>query len=440
MGAEHDAFQAFWESGGPWPPLALSVIVGIVTLTVGLMLVYHGTSMSSSPLILCSVTGLLIGLALTVVLPQVRAAPLHFQRHRFYACSACVASMLTLAVSRSQALERLMTVMPSERIFIIFILAPLAMFIWEHVVLDHQHIHPLADGSTAGCGEVGCDDGCGDLPEEAPDTSAPGGGWAFKPKKSKPGEKTSLLGKGKKGTVMPSGMPGGEAGAPAAAEGGIPSRWMPKMLQPGCQPIWLIWLFEKWALLMRLIAWLIHSFFDGIILGSSDPRPSVMLPLTLAILVCAIQDVAGMYIYFSTRKVDRTFLVCGIVGFAFAFPVGAGVSVAAFWGQRQSEWVDLLRVALAGLFVYMALFEMAPPHAHGRLQNLKYALAFSFGLGSAYLADAFEEAMHPHRQQQQGQQAVPRNAYNTQYYTQPHYNAYDGPADRFAWLLRLISY
>ena len=187
----------------------------------------------------------------------------------------------------------------------------------------------------------------------------------------------------------------------------------------------------------RTGAWLIHSFFDGIILGSSDPKPSVMLPLTFAILVCAMQvhsyrmflahayklarptacgpaclevpppvvtsrhtlrqDVAGMYIYFTSRKVDRTFLVCGIVAFAFAFPVGAGVAVAAFWGQGQSEWVDLLRVALAGLFVYMALFEMAPPHAHGRLQNFRYALAFSFGLGSAYLADAFEEAMHPHR-------------------------------------------
>ena len=73
MGGDHDAFSAFWEAGGPWPPLALSVIVGVVTLTVGLMLVYHGTSMSSSPLILCSVTGLLIGLALTVVLPQARA-------------------------------------------------------------------------------------------------------------------------------------------------------------------------------------------------------------------------------------------------------------------------------------------------------------------------------------------------------------------------------
>ena len=36
-------------------------------------------------------------------------------------------------------------------------------------------------------------------------------------------------------------------------------------------------------------AWLIHSFFDGIILGSSESKPSVMLPLTFAILVCAMQ-------------------------------------------------------------------------------------------------------------------------------------------------------
>ena len=67
-------FEAFWEAGGPWPPLALSALVGVVTLVVGLMLVYHGTSMSSSPLILCSVAGLLIGLALTVILPQARGA------------------------------------------------------------------------------------------------------------------------------------------------------------------------------------------------------------------------------------------------------------------------------------------------------------------------------------------------------------------------------
>jgi hypothetical protein len=74
-------FDAFWEAGGPWPPLALSAMVGAVTLVVGLMLVYHGTSMSSSPLILCSVAGLLIGLALTVILPQARGASTHHSFH-----------------------------------------------------------------------------------------------------------------------------------------------------------------------------------------------------------------------------------------------------------------------------------------------------------------------------------------------------------------------
>ena len=54
---------------------------------------------------------------------------------------------------------------------------------------------------------------------------------------------------------------------------------------------------------------------------------------------------------------------------------------------------------MAGLFVYMALFELAPPHAHGRIQNLKYFCAFGFGLLSAYLADAFEDHMHEHEQQ-----------------------------------------
>lgn len=120
--AQDGAFTQFWEAGGPWPPLALAVIVGVSALTVGLMLMYHGTSMSSSPLILCSVTGLLIGLALTVVLPQV--------------CRRRPATPRTVhnTARRPQALERLMTVMPSERIFIIFISAPLLMFVWEHVV------------------------------------------------------------------------------------------------------------------------------------------------------------------------------------------------------------------------------------------------------------------------------------------------------------------
>ena len=59
--------------------------------------------------------------------------------------------------------------------------------------------------------------------------------------------------------------------------------------------------------------------------------------------------------------------------------------------------LDVLRCVMAGLFVYMALFELAPPHAHGRGQNLKYFIAFSFGLISAYMADMFEDSMHSHQ-------------------------------------------
>ena len=64
--------------------------------------------------------------------------------------------------------------------------------------------------------------------------------------------------------------------------------------------------------------------------------------------------------------------------------------------------LSVLRCVMAGLFVYMALFELAPPHAHGRLNNLKYFLAFSFGLLSAYVADLFEDKMHSHQEEQSG--------------------------------------
>ena len=67
-------------------------------------------------------------------------------------------------------------------------------------------------------------------------------------------------------------------------------------------------------------------------------------------------------------------------------------------GSKENTLVlDVLRCVMAGLFVYMALFELAPPHAHGRVQNLKYFCAFSFGLMSAYMADMFEDSMHSHQ-------------------------------------------
>ena len=390
------SFEAFWESGGSWPPLVLSFLIALATLITGMTLVRYGKGLTFNPLILCSVTGLLIGLALLVVMPQ--------------------------------AVERLVQVMDPEYVFLLFIGAPVAMFIFEHVVLEHEHLHMQADGNMKGCDDADCE-GCVPENSKPPESSLPGAGWSMgMPGKKKkqgtntPSERTPLIKSGKaavapaKATAgspaednagmrvqrsksMPSDVSrrrddessGAPSAAPAPAVGASES---PK----GC-PGWVRLLMEQSSLIMRLGAWVLHSLFDGIILGSSDSKASVQLPLGFAILVCAIQDVAGMYIYFTARKSGRGMLITGIVCFCAAFPIGTGACIAALYGTKESQVIDIMRVCMAGLFVYMALFEMAPPHAHGRLQNLKYALAFCFGLASAYLADAFEESMHPHRQE-----------------------------------------
>ena len=396
-------FEAFWDSGGSWPPLVLSCLIALAALITGMALVRHGKGLTFNPLILCSVTGLLIGLALLVVLPQ--------------------------------AVERLVQVMDPEVVFLLFLAAPVAMFIFEHVVLEHEHLHMQADGTMKGCDDEDCD-GC--IPENSkpPESSSPGAGWSMNlPGKKKkkgsntPSERTPLI-KGGKAAVapakapaeapadesaattrvqrsksMPADLPGVRGGGPSDAPSSPSSSDGASEARRSCSG-WAKLLMEQWSLIMRLGAWVLHSLFDGIILGSSDPKASVQLPLGFAILVCAVQDVAGMYIYFTARKSNRRLLITGIVMFCAAFPIGTGVSIAALYGTRESQVIDIMRVCMAGLFVYMALFEMAPPHAHGRLQNLKYALAFCFGLASAYLADAFEESMHPHRQEDEDEPSV----------------------------------
>jgi hypothetical protein len=101
-----------------WPAIICSSIIAVACLVLGSGLLYRGTSLSASPLVLCSVTGLLIGIAMLVVLPQ--------------------------------AFESLLTkeLWPAERIFALFISAPLIMFFLEHVIIDHEHVH--AGGPAGG--------------------------------------------------------------------------------------------------------------------------------------------------------------------------------------------------------------------------------------------------------------------------------------------------
>ena len=65
-------------------------------------------------------------------------------------------------------------------------------------------------------------------------------------------------------------------------------------------------------------------------------------------------------------------MLCVLV-FALAFPAGAALAWQAYSLSHNGDTLGAIRIVVAGIFVYMALFEMSPPHAHGRLVNLRYA-------------------------------------------------------------------
>ena len=44
----------------------------------------------------------------------------------------------------------------------------------------------------------------------------------------------------------------------------------------------------------------------------------------------------------------------------------------------------VMRCVVAGTFVYMALFELAPPHTHSRTANTCYLLCFAAGAALSY--------------------------------------------------------
>ena len=68
---------------------------------------------------------------------------------------------------------------------------------------------------------------------------------------------------------------------------------------------------------------------DGVLIGSAD-QLAVLIPLSFAILICAIQDVAGLYVYFDARGATTHFVAIALVLFAIGFPIGAGISLVVF--------------------------------------------------------------------------------------------------------------
>lgn len=94
-----------------WPALISAIAIGLIAVSLGFGLIYRGTTLSASPIVLCSVTGLMVGIAVLVILPE------------------AVESMIELGWK-------------CEHIFLLFLFPPLIMFFFEHVVVEHSHDIP----------------------------------------------------------------------------------------------------------------------------------------------------------------------------------------------------------------------------------------------------------------------------------------------------------
>tara|TARA_B110001452_G_scaffold129337_1_gene107507 strand:- start:778 stop:1545 length:768 start_codon:yes stop_codon:yes gene_type:complete len=243
------------------PEAVASLLASLVAFsscaTFGGMLLYRGKSFSASPLALCALSGLLVGIALLVTLPS--------------------------------ALETLLEDedWPAEHVLLLFVTSPLVMFFMEHVIVEHTHGH-LGGGQVAhvhmqGGGPASHQVHVIDVsPDSAKGPTAPGAPIRFsgtcrtsdtcQPCATAPGpadERSSLLMKKKE-----------------------KARKAEPLRQQAARAV---------GITFRLFAWLLHGSLDGVVLGATTGL-AVLIPLTFAVSVCSLQDVAGVYVYFSSRK------------------------------------------------------------------------------------------------------------------------------------------
>jgi len=142
--------------------------------------------------------------------------------------------------------------------------------------------------------------------------------------------------------------------------------------------------------IIRLLAWIVHGLLDGSLIGGATSLQT-LISLSFAIGVCAIQDVAAFSIFLTERKCTPKEIGSMVLAFSLTFPAGTIVSLAAADALNGSAAWDSIRCAIAGLFVYMALFELAPPHSHSPVVVCLYTLAFCLGLFCAYSGEFIED-------------------------------------------------
>ena len=114
----------------------------------------------------------------------------------------------------------------------------------------------------------------------------------------------------------------------------------------------------------------------------------VLLATVVPVTVCALQDVAAFTLTMARFGfVSRRSLTAAVVALSCAYPAGALLSHAVLESASSVTAVNVIRTLVAGVFTYMALFELAPPHTHSRAANTCYLLYFTCGAATAYVVE-----------------------------------------------------
>jgi len=144
-------------------------------------------------------------------------------------------------------------------------------------------------------------------------------------------------------------------------------------------------------IVMKLTAWMMHAMIDGMLLSSSTTVPTLVFT-ALAVSLCAVQDVAAFTVSMAKTGCTRNQMLLAVATFSLCFPLGAVFSFEMIAVSGSDSALLVVRVIIAGIFVYMAAFELAPPHSHSRGVNALYAVTFAVGACSVLSVELIEQA------------------------------------------------
>ena len=312
---------------------------------------------SIPPALKCFVSGLLSGLGLLVMLPS--------------------------------ALEHRPAGQPTMYLLCTFCAAPVVMFFVNHVILDHQHLDSKACGphliAVDGKGSVAFTTGTLQFSKKPTHCVKLGPKGArsdsVKPEAKEPRSLCQL-------ESASCGL--GCLDCTPIVEATVPE---------GCRDA----IVRGTSVLLRALPYMLHSSIDGAVLATAT-SPKMLASLALPIALCAVQDVGTILVALAASRASRRVKLITAGCFGLGFPLGTSLACASgVLGTSSSSTAPLagpelllphLRAFAGGLFLYMALFELAPPqaHTHNRRTHLYYLLAFVAGLGLTALSELVEDA------------------------------------------------